>query len=199
MISHGRTSLRILAAAAGLATLVIATSASAFPWAHMPEITRHNGPTDGLMVMWPRIVPPSDNAEVDAVALALHGRLTGVAQRIMTVPELLMVRPEPERSCRVGGCKATTLGVLLAHREGGCAAVALVTPPGQSPTTLVPWGGEVAVSQTVVPFRTPPETAVAVVDFVACNDLTTLLADGAVDLALRDALAQAAGNVSPTE
>jgi hypothetical protein len=175
-----------LAAAAGLAS-----EASAFPWAHMPEITRRAGPPGGTMVMWPRVVPETTDPTVHQVATELQQRLIAIAARVTPSDRVVLIRPEPERTCRDNGCRSATLGVFLAHRDGGCAAVALITPPGPSSTRLVAWGGDVLLAADALGFRSPPESVVTVRDFAPCSQLPSLLDDQAVEEALRGVLTAA--------
>jgi hypothetical protein len=143
-----------------------------------PEVSRSVGVTGGIVVFWPRVIPSSASGASHDLARQLQDRLRAmVAEAVPGRP--IDVRPEPERVCPQAGCEAATVGVLLARRSGGCVAVALVSPPGTSPSRLLPWVGQVDLTQSSVPFREPPESYVTVTDFARCEDLLDHLASGA--------------------
>ena len=52
-------------------------------------------------------------------------------------------RPEPERVCPRQGCKSMSVGTLLSRHKQGCLVLALISRPGQSPVTIIPWAGNV--------------------------------------------------------
>jgi hypothetical protein len=60
---------------------------------------------------------------------------------------------------------------MLAHDGGGCAALAVVGPPGPVEQEVVPLAGEVAVADGALPFRAPPESRVVVHEFVPCSEI----------------------------
>jgi hypothetical protein len=124
-----------------------------------PEITKSGGVEGGVVVLWPRIAPKSDDPEVkESLATEL-----GVD---------VDKRPDPERVCpRPQGCKAVALGFVLSRHQGGCALVATVSKPGDSPATLVPWVGTVELRSSTVPFREPPESEVSVTEMASCSKL----------------------------
>ncbi len=138
-----------------------------------PHISRSVGREGGLIVFWPRVIPKSEAPELRALAAELQARLVAIGHKKFAEVD---VRPEPERVCPRVGCKASTLGVLLTHRDGGCTAVALWSRPGASPTHLVPWAGTVKLKAEEVPFRDYPESQLIIVDAVPCNDLLAALA-----------------------
>jgi hypothetical protein len=141
-----------------------------------PEISRSAGVEGGIVVFWPRVIPKSDAPEIRAIAASLQERVRAmVAEALPGRP--IDVRPEPERVCPMAGCEAMTVGILLLHEADGCAALALVSPPGASPTTIVPWAGDVRLHATVASFRDPPESHVTVEDFVPCSALLSSLDD----------------------
>ncbi len=149
------------------------------------EISTSRGKSSEVVVLYPRITPPSEDADVLALAKKLHDRM---ASRAATSGLAVNQRPAPERVCpRSTGCKGPSLGAVLVHDGGGCAVVATVTAPGQSPHQAVPWAGKLELSGPSVPFREPPEQLITVVDFAPCSELELELGkrDATVDEALR--------------
>jgi hypothetical protein len=163
------------------AALLAATPALAVD---APEISRSRGPKSGVIVLNPRVVPATDDPALAALAAGLRLSLERVVRG--ELPSVSVeVRPLPERACpEWRGCRAVAIGAVLAHQDGGCAVLATVTPPGESPTTLLPWAGAVEV-EPFVPFRQPPESVIQVGDFVPCASLETS------DAPVREALAAA--------
>ena len=135
-----------------------------------PHISRSVGKSDGVVVFWPRIIPKSNDPKIRELAAQAQQRLVGLAKKVVGDRDV-DVRPEPERVCPRMGCAATTLGVLLTHRGGGCTAIALVSSPGKSPAKLVSWAGAVKLKADSVPFRDYPESQVTIVDAVPCDQL----------------------------
>jgi hypothetical protein len=134
-----------------------------------PEITKSGGSDGGVVVLWPRIAPKSDDPEVEEIATLAQNRLASIAGELGVDVDK---RPEPERVCpRPQGCKAVALGFVLSKREGGCALVATVSKPGESPASLVPWVGTVELRSSTVPFREPPESEVSVTEMASCSKL----------------------------
>jgi hypothetical protein len=165
-----------------------------------PEISRSVGEPGGVVVLWPRIISQSAgdrslqraaplDDETRALAAALQERLRALAEEAFP-GRPVDVRPEPERVCPLRGCEAMTLGVVLARRDDGCAAVALIAPAGQSPSRLFPWAAAVRLGREEVAFREPPESHVTVTDFARCDSLLDAL--GARDQALVTAIRAAA-------
>ena len=155
------------------------------------RVSASRGAEGGVLVLWPRIIPASDASIVTSAAIALQGRLRDLA--MVALPGRSMdLRPAPERVCPMAGCKAVSVGVLLLHQEGGCAAVALVSRPGASPAALVPWSGKVTLKVQEAAFRSPPESLVTVNDFAPCGRLlaNTTEAEKAIRIAI-----EAAGKV----
>lgn len=151
-------------------------------------VSRSRGRTGGVLVLWPRVIPATEDSEVRAAAAAMQARAIELANRAspLTPRE---VRPSPERVCpRERGCKAVSLTVLVAHEGGGCAAVAVIGKPGMSDLRLVPLAGRVSLSSTSVPFRAPPESVLTTHELVPCRDLATSVDDGDAVLVLRKAL-----------
>jgi hypothetical protein len=150
-----------------------------------PEISRSVGVEGGIVVLWPRVVGPrgSPTRAVDQ-ARQLQSRLVAIAGRVAP-GRPVDVRPQPERVCPRSGCSALALGVVLAVSGQGCAAIALVSDPGQSPAELVPWGGQVRLKSNSVPFREPPELAVRITDYARCDSLLEALNDKSVEAAIQ--------------
>jgi len=140
-----------------------------------PQISRSVGAEGGIVLLWPRVVGPrtggAADADTSALAKRLQARLGELVQHAAP-GRPVDVRPEPERVCPRSGCKAASIGVLLARaRSGGCAAVALVSGSGPVAARLVPWIGQIDLSARMVPFRAPPESSVKVQDYVRCSNL----------------------------
>jgi hypothetical protein len=163
--------------------------------ADAPEISRSEGKPGGIVVLWPRIVlpkggPPKPDPETRAIAGKLQARLAEIARRAAPGAEI-DVRPEPERVCPKKGCKAASLGILLARANNGCVAVALLSKPAVSPARLVAWKGVVELSSDSVPFRSPPEGAVNATDYQPCPKIAD---DPAEDAAIEAAIRELRGN-----
>jgi len=145
--------------------------------ADAPEISRSVGSENAILVMWPRIVlarsgPPKPDDETRAIAGRLQTRVAELV-RSTAAGKTVEVRPEPERVCPRSGCKALSVGVLLARAGKGCAAAVLISGPGTAPARIVPWLGSITANRTSVPFREPPESAVDVKDYVPCTSVAT--------------------------
>jgi hypothetical protein len=135
-----------------------------------PEISRSGGEAGGVVVFWPRIIPRSDDAETRAMAAAAQERVVALVRQALP-GKPVDVRPEPERVCPQDGCAAMTVGLLLTRSKDSCAALALVSPPGKSPSRILPWVGDATVHSASVPFREPPEKHVKLDDLVRCSKL----------------------------
>ena len=125
-------------------------------------------------MFWPRVIPKTDDATITGYAKQLQQRLVAIASK--KYEGKIDMRPSPERVCPQTGCKASTLGVLLTHRGGGCTAIALVSKPGKAPARLVPWAGVVELAKDTVEFRAYPESQVTINDAVPCDKLLEALA-----------------------
>ena len=172
----------------GLLLGLLVVSGSALAWGDGPEISRSMGKKGGVVVLWPR-TPEKEPAGADQLA-KVQTALASIAEG---VAEQVDIRPAPERVCpRAKGCRAASIGAVMAQTDGGCALVAVISPPGTSSATLVPWVGTLKLKDTKVPFREPPESRVSVVDFGTCADFDLSLTQGRdpVVEALRKALAQ---------
>lgn len=165
-----RSSQRAGSASGTTTTQEATTATSAGASIDGPEISRSAGVEGGVIVFWPRVLPEPTSEEMRATAAALQARLRAIVAEALP-GRSIDVRPEPERVCPQAGCRAMTVGVLLVHREMGCAALALVAGPGTSSTTIVPWVGRVRLHDSVVPFREYPENYVEVDDMVSCSTL----------------------------
>lgn len=148
------------------------------PSADAPEISRSVGTPGGVIVLWPRIVLPRGSSGPDAetrrVAGEIQKQIVGAAARALP-GHPGEIRPEPERVCPRSGCKAVSVGILLARAGQGCSVIAMVSAPGQSPARLVPWTGVVALDAESVGFREPPEKVVHVKDYERCSDIPAAL------------------------
>lgn len=137
-----------------------------------PEISRSVGKDGSVVVLWPRIIPKSDDAAVRELAKQVQDRLEAVAREAHPgVP--IDRRPEPERVCPRSGCGGIAVGAVLSHKDSACAVVALTSAPGQSPQQLTAWSGKVSFKMDQVPFREYPESQIAVHDFQRCDNLAT--------------------------
>jgi hypothetical protein len=150
--------------------LGLAAATSALAAGPGPEVSRSRGRKDGIVVLFPRIVPETQDATVVALAERLQTRLQQIAVTSVA-PTRVDVRPSPERVCPLAGCRATSVGVMLGHQDGGCAALALVGPPGEEPVRLVPLAGKFAMDSASLDFRAAPEGKVVVSEFVPCAQL----------------------------
>ncbi len=134
-----------------------------------PEISRSRGKRGGVVVLWPRVVPETTDPVVEALALRLQEKLSAASAQIVDV-RLVDRRPEPERVCPQTGCRSASVGLLLAHREGGCMVAALVGPPGPEPQQIVPLVGDVELPDPTLPFRGAPEQRMIIREFVPCSE-----------------------------
>lgn len=134
-----------------------------------PEISRSVGQKGGVVVLWPRIIPKSDDPAIADIALRVQNRLARIAEKSSSNVDR---RPSPERVCPRGeGCQAVSVGAVLAVKDKGCAVVAVVGPPGTGNVSLVPLAGTVQLRSDSVQFRDPPESEVTVQEFVPCEKL----------------------------
>lgn len=134
-----------------------------------PEISKSQGTAGGVVVLWPRIIPRSDDPKVADFANRVQARLERIAGKASSTVDR---RPSPERVCPKGeGCKAVSLGAVFAMKDQGCAVIAVVGPPGTKDVKLVPLAGSVKLASETSPFREPPENQVTVTEFVPCEKL----------------------------
>jgi hypothetical protein len=160
---------------AALVLVVVAGTAVAAPNSgpsvgNGAEISRSRGRPEGVVVLWPRIVPATSDPAILAVAAKLQGRLEEVAAEAVE-PSRVDVRPAPERTCPAAGCRATSLGLMLGHRDGGCAVLAVVGSPEGGVQRMVPLAGTFQMTDAALPFRDPPENDVVVTEFVPCTEV----------------------------
>lgn len=134
------------------------------------HISRSVGESGGVVVFWPRIVPREIAQDNRDLAAALQRQVRAVVEKAAP-GRTIDFRPEPERVCPKGGCKASTVGLLLSRKDQGCLVVALVSKPGEAPMRIVPWAGEVKLRADMVPFREYPESVITVADYVPCASL----------------------------
>ncbi len=154
-----------------------------------PEISRSVGVPGGVVVLWPRVAPRSEDPQITAIAATVQQRLQQLVARALP-GRTVDVRPSPERVCPRQGCVAMTVGASFFHTpQGGCTVVAIVSGAGQSPQRLVPWVGSVDLRESIVPFREPPESRIVSRDQARCADAVSQLANGedAVVAAIREA------------
>jgi len=146
--------------------VLIASIAAALAGGDGDAISRSRGSARGIVVLWPRVVPPTDDPVIRDLAARMQDRLYAAAAKVVPYRRV-DVRPEPERVCPREGCRAPAVSVMIGHREGGCALVGLLQPPGELPA--IPWviGGEVDLVQPLA-FRDPPERALVIREFTPC-------------------------------
>jgi hypothetical protein len=159
-----------------------------------PEISRSLGAAGGAVVLWPRVVPKTDDPAAKRLARLLQARAARLAGAALGEGAAIDVRPEPERVCARGGCRGTSVGVWLAKKGDACAAALLVAKPGESPTRIVPLAGRLELHQEEVPFRSPPESQITVRELAPCDALEKALDQGAAGTALEGEAAGARGD-----
>lgn len=131
------------------------------------EISRSRGPRRGVVVLWPRVVPPTDDPVVRDLADRMQDRLYAAAAKVVPYRRV-DVRPEPERVCPREGCRVPAVSVTIGHREGGCAIVGQLQPPGATAPIIWTIAGEVEQVEPLR-FRDPPESALLVREFAPCR------------------------------
>ncbi|MBK6516311.1 MAG: hypothetical protein IPG04_19955 [Polyangiaceae bacterium] len=175
------------------------TTRTSVQYAHAndaPEISRGTGDAGTVVVLWPRVLPKTDDPKISDLAGRVQIRLDRLAAK---TGKKVDRRPAPERVCpKDAGCKGVSLGAILAVKEQGCAVVALVGPSGTQPVTLVPLAGDAKLSATTSPFREPPENLVTVSEFVPCDKLlqdleTNVILEGEANVSKVLGDAEAAG------
>jgi hypothetical protein len=141
-----------------------------------------------MIVLWPRMIPRGTEADGRDLASRAQQHAVALVQRAAPGKHIDR-RPEPEQTCRRAGCDATAVGMMFSKQGAGCVVVAVITPPGPVETTLVPWAGKVSLKRSRVPFRTPPEGEVKVLDYARCDRLLDEMRanDSAVEAAVRAA------------
>ncbi len=140
-----------------------------------PEIAKGRGEKGGYVVLWPRVVPRSDDPQTQEIASLLQARLTAMANRAAPGAPV-DVRPSPERACpRDGGCVATSLGAVLSRKGDACAAAVTIGSPGTSPVRVFGWAGTVEVKAESSAFRDPPENLLVVKEWAKCDALLASL------------------------
>lgn len=149
-----------------------------------PEISRSRGKKGGVVVLWPRVVPETQDAAVTALAGQLQQRLAVLAGDVVD-PKKVDVRPPPERVCSQIGCKAASVSIMIGQRGGGCALVGVVSGPGTSPQQLIPLAGQLQLTGSSAPFRQPPEQLLNVSEFAPCDQVLEALDLSGVQSALQ--------------
>ena len=143
-----------------------------------PEISTDPGVPEGVVVLWPRVVPGGREAVARAAGWQVQRALSRLSTEVAPT-RAMSVRPEPQRVCPRGGCAGPRIGALIIREKKACAVVATVGGPGETPLALVPWVGSVHLNAAEIPFRAPPESWVGVRDFVPCDRLAEPLEVGA--------------------
>lgn len=146
-----------------------------------PEISRSVGEEGGVVVLWPRIIPRSEDPETIAIAEKVQSELAAAAGRAL--PDRPKDRrPQPERVCPKAGCKAMHVGAVVTRKGDGCAVMATVGGSGTTPVKLVAWGGTVDVMQDIAQFRDPPENQMRVIEYAPCDALAESMAERNADV-----------------
>ena len=144
-----------------------------------PEISRSAGSEGAVVVLWPRIIPKTEDPETLALAEKIQSKLASMATAAGA--KAVDKRPAPERVCpRPAGCVGPSIGAVLTVKESACAVAVVVGPPGASDVELLPLAGGFDLKRSTVPFREPPESALTIVEFAKCSDLRTSLMENAV-------------------
>jgi hypothetical protein len=144
-----------------------------------PEISRSSGSEDSVVILWPRIIPKSDDAETVALAERIQSKLASMATA--SGAKSVDKRPAPERVCpRPAGCRGPSVGAVLTVKDSACAVAVVVGPAGASDVELMPLAGGIDLKRKTVPFREPPESALTIVEFAKCSDLRASLEENAV-------------------
>ena len=136
-----------------------------------PEISRSVGADGGIVILWPRV----KDKQLSPVAAQIQQRLADIAKRALP-GRAVDIRPEPERVCPRTGCKAIAVGAGILQNGEACAVIGLVSAPGPSDQTIVPWVGDMILKSPVAAFREPPESQVQVKDYARCTTLVDGLA-----------------------
>lgn len=139
-----------------------------------PEISRSAGIPNGVVLLWPRIIPSTEVPNSRELAAQVQRQVEAFVHRALPGWPV-DVRPEPERVCRMAGCEGVSIGALLVRKQQGCVIVALVSGPGTVPAQLVPWVGEVTLKNKTAPFRQPPESQLTITDYAACAEVVNAM------------------------
>ncbi len=127
-----------------------------------------------MTILWPRIIPRDIVEENRDLAAALQQQMRGLVEKHLPGRQVDF-RPEPERVCPKTGCDGVSVGLLLSRQGQGCLALALISRPGMSPTSIIPWVGKVQLRSDTVGFREWPESQITVADYVPCTSLLTTM------------------------
>ncbi len=148
-----------------------------------PDVSRSVGHKGGVVVLWPRIVPPSDDPAAQAIAAKVQARLADLSHRAAG-PRDVDVRPAPETRCGPKvGCEATSVSAVIVMKGTTCAVAALIAGPKKAPAHLLPWSGKADFTKDLVPFGESPDALVKVKDFVPCDALLDKRANEEASLA----------------
>ncbi len=152
---------------------------------HMERAVLQNRGRRGMVtVLWPRVVPFEDQGEIASTAGRIQRWVDAVVRDVAPLlPRRLA--PSPQRVCPRGGCRGHAVGVLLAHHEGGCAAVGLLHEPYGRGTRLVPLAGDLELEEERIPARALPEEVLVVRDLVPCREIVGSLDEAKLVAAMR--------------
>jgi hypothetical protein len=136
-----------------------------------PDVSRSVGHKGGVVVLWPHLVPPSDDPAAKAIAAKVQQHLADLAHRAAGARDV-DVRPAPETRCGPKvGCEATSVSAVIVMKGTTCAVAALIAGPKKAPAHLLPWSGKADFTKDIVPFGEPADPLVKVKDFVPCDAL----------------------------
>lgn len=137
------------------------------------------------MVLWPRILPHTEDPAVEEAAAGVQRKLDAIVRK--AAPLLpTQLAPAPQRVCPAGGgCRGLAVGALIGQQGGGCVAVGIIGPAKEGERILVPLAGTVELASTTVPFRSPPEDVVTVRELVPCKELVGRIDEAQMIAALR--------------
>lgn len=121
-----------------------------------------------LLINTPRVVPAEVPADAEAFAREVQARTAEIAAESTALIGDFEVLPSDRPHCGGRQCEPPSLGALVLHRDGGCAALLVLGGADEGPRTLRPWVGDVRVADGFVTFGEAPERAVAVNDYTPC-------------------------------
>jgi hypothetical protein len=150
------------------------------------EVSRSRGPREGVVVLYPRLVPETDDPVMRSLAASIQEQVTVSVRDAVGPTAKVDVRPAPERVCPKEGCRAASVGLVLGHDGGGCAVVAVIGPAGPVEQALVPLVGDVDLAEGSLAFRAAPEERMVVRELVPCSEVPARLDHAALEAALTD-------------
>lgn len=135
-----------------------------------PRISTSRGDSAGTTVLYPRILPATEDPAVLELARKLHTHTLAIVSQARPGSKTDF-RPAPQRTCPRAGCLGVSVGSVLVHNGKTCTIAAWVARPGKSAARPIPWSPGLDVKQTEVPFREPVENALLVRDYMPCDTI----------------------------